>query len=114
MKVDPRGIALDFKEIQAVAQLVFADQVDLVLAFAIPPGSDLRVASLLDELLAEVALQREAGKRLVIAPQDISQNVKPLQFDQVGVLEDEAEPEREEIVLDPIAARLVGVRLEIG
>ena len=94
IQVESRGIALDFKKIQPVALLVFADQVDLVLSFAIPPGPDLRIAPLLDELLPEVALQRKAGKRLVIPPQDVGQNVKPLQLNQVGVLEDEAKPKR--------------------
>ena len=113
-KIDAAGVALDFVEVECVPFLVLAYEVDFVFALAVPPAAHPRVAALGLELPAEIPLQRIARECVEVARCDVEESVESPQLDEVPILEDEAEPEAEEAVVDLPVPVLGGRFVEEG
>ena len=64
------------------------------------------------ELLAEIPLKRQPGKRLVVPRDDSLQFIVVAQLQKIGVLPDKTEPKAEKVVLYLIDAVLVPRFLE--
>ena len=69
-EADSRGVRLDLEDVDRMDKFVLADKVDFILALAVPPTSDARIGRLFRKLLAEVALEGEAGKGVEVPPDE--------------------------------------------
>lgn len=101
-KRNTRSIQLDLIEIQGMRQLVFAHEVDFVLALPVPPSADSRIAVLVEELLSKIALKRKTGKDIEIPLDNGDELAKHLLLDQMLVFVDEPKPKAEKAIVNPI------------
>ena len=95
-------------------QFVLGHNVDFILALAVPPSADARVGLAFDQHTPEIAFEHQTAERLVVPVDDRLHALVVLYLQHIAVLVDEAEPEREEVVLYRIADILGGTLLEEG
>ena len=112
------SIALHFCHKCGSADVVEGDDVNLVVALAVPVMANGGNPLFLANLLAEVLLQYQAGVVVVVALYDFKQQFVALHLHQRLVGQDEAEPKAQEAILyapPHIAdARLAEHRLELA
>ena len=58
---------LDLIEIKHPREFVFADKVNFILSFSIPPVANFRIAMFFDELGFKIALESKTGEGVEIA-----------------------------------------------
>ena len=79
-----------------------ADEIDFVLAFAIPPRPHGDIIGLLHELPPEILLKGLSRKDVKVLRNHFTQNLEPPEFDELNIAKDVTEPKAEERILNAI------------
>ena len=89
------GISFDLKNPGDASLVVNSNQIDLVFAFAVPPGSDLRVKSALPKLFPKPPFERSSGEICVLLTKAAFQFVKLMGVEKCSFAMHEGIPERQ-------------------
>ena len=86
------GISFDLKNPGDASLVVYGNQIDLVFAFAVPPGSDLRVEFAFPKLFPKPSFQRSSGEICVLLTKATFQFFKLMSIEKCSFTMNEGIP----------------------